>query len=60
MGAKHALPLPRASPQMVALLTSGLTASIGGCRCLRWSAAPSYHSHGMWGPILHSSCRVAP
>ncbi|GAB4818806.1 hypothetical protein N2152v2_005852 [Parachlorella kessleri] len=29
MDAKHALPLPRAAPEMVALLTSGLTASIG-------------------------------
>ena len=30
--AKHALPVPVLAPEVVALLTSGLTASIGACR----------------------------
>ena len=42
LGAKHALPLPRATPQMVALLTSGLTASIGG-----WLAVSSSTDGGL-------------
>jgi NADPH:quinone reductase-like Zn-dependent oxidoreductase len=44
--AKHVMPVPTATPEMVALLTSGLTASIGVQRRVVHGAAGSGLRHG--------------
>lgn len=44
--AKHALPVPVLAPEVVALLTSGLTASIGAPRQLQ--APSSWWTIGVW------------
>lgn len=46
--ARHALPVPETAPEVVALLTSGLTASIG---------APNYVLSPSYGPE-GSGCRM--
>ncbi len=60
--AKHVMPVPAATPEVVALLTSGLTASIGGW--LRCRGRPLRGAGcGLGGSLrraLHGGCERRP